>query len=266
VAKARRAPRPPGGVVLRVQDLRVPGVQGRPAVDGVSFEVRSGEIFAIAGVLGNVQSELVEALVGLRPWTGEVELLGQSLRRKSPAQIAALGLAHIPEDRLRFGMALNFDVAENSILSRQWEPAFLRGWGRLDWAQILTFAKRLLQQFQVIAPGPRAAARSLSGGNQQKLVVGRELTKEPRLILAVHPTRGLDVASTAYIRELLVQMRDAGKAVLLISADLDEVLELSDRVAVMYEGKFLGMGPVEAFTRETIGMMMGGIVPQGRVG
>ncbi len=267
VPRVSRSPRPPGEAVLVVRELEVIGDLGLPAVKGVSFEVRAGEIFGIAGVEGNGQSELAQALGGLRPIRrGEILLDGKPLTPLTPIEAYRRGIAHIPEDRLRFGMALNFDVAENSILSRQWEPAFLRGWGRLDWGQILSFAGRLLQQFQVIAPGPRALARSLSGGNQQKLVVGRELTKEPKLILAVHPTRGLDVASTAYIRELLVQMRDAGKAVLLISADLDEVLELSDRIAVMYEGKFLGVGPVEAFTRETIGMMMGGIVPQGRVG
>jgi simple sugar transport system ATP-binding protein len=263
VPRVSRSPRPPGEPILVVRDLEVIGDLGVPAVKGVSFEVRAGEIFGIAGVEGNGQSELAQALGGLRPIRrGEILLDGKPLPPLAPIEAYRQGISHIPEDRLRFGLALYFDVAENSILSRQWEPLFLRGWGRLDWPRILAFAAELVQRFQVLTPGVRATARHLSGGNQQKLVVGRELSKEPRLILAVHPTRGLDVASTAYIRELLIRMRDQGKAVLLISADLDEILELSDRIAVMYEGKFLGVGPAEAFSRTEIGMLMGGILPQ----
>ncbi len=263
VPRVSRSPRPPGEPILVVRDLEVMGDLGVPAVRGVSFEVRAGEIFGIAGVEGNGQSELAQALGGLRPiQRGEILLEGKPLPPLIPIEAYRRGISHIPEDRLRFGLALHFDVAENSILSRQWEPLFLRGWGRLDWPRILAFAAELVQRFQVLTPGVRATVRHLSGGNQQKLVVGRELSKEPRLILAVHPTRGLDVASTAYIRELLIRMRDQGKAVLLISADLDEILELSDRIAVMYEGQFLGVGPAEAFSRTEIGMLMGGILPQ----
>jgi len=263
VPRVSRSPRPPGEPILVVRDLEVMGDLGVPAVRGVSFEVRAGEIFGIAGVEGNGQSELAQALGGLRPIRrGEILLDGKPLPPLAPIEAYRQGISHIPEDRLRFGLALHFDVAENSILSRQWEPLFLRGWVGLDWPRILAFAAELVQRFQVLTPGVRATARHLSGGNQQKLVVGRELSKEPRLILAVHPTRGLDVASTAYIRELLIRMRDQGKAVLLISADLDEILELSDRIAVMYEGKFLSVGPAEAFSRTEIGMLMGGILPQ----
>ncbi len=261
VAKVRRAPRPPGPVVLRVQDLRVPGAQGRPAVDGVSFEVRSGEIFAIAGVQGNGQSELVEALVGLRPWTGEAELLGRSLRGKGPAQIAALGLAHIPEDRHALGLILEFNVVENAVLGRI--RPFLDPLGGVRWRRATHFAQDLLTKFSVQARGVRAPARSLSGGNQQKLLVGRELSKTPKLLIANQPTRGLDVAATRYIRDLLLRLRDEGLAILLVSADLDEIVELADRVAVMYRGTFTGVLPAEELDWEKLGLLMGGVAVQG---
>ena len=260
----RRAPRPPGPVLLRVRDLRVPGPQGRSAVEGVSFEVRSGEIFAIAGVQGNGQSELVEALVGLRPWAGEVEVLGQSLRGKSPAQIAALGLVHIPEDRQNLGLILDFHVVENSVLGGL--KPFLDFLGGVRWPRATRFAQELLQRFAVQARGVRAPARSLSGGNQQKLVVGRELSKSPRILLANQPTRGLDIAATRYIRDLLVRLRDEGMAILLVSADLDEIFELADRVAVMYRGTFSGVHPVEELDREKVGLLMGGVALKEAIG
>lgn len=260
VAQARRAARPPGEVVLRVQDLRVPGPAGRPAVNGVSFEVRAGEILALAGVQGNGQSELVEALVGLRPWEGEVELSGRSLRGKSPAQIAALGLAHIPEDRHALGLVLDFNVVENAVLGRL-QP-FLDPVGGVRWRKARRFAQDLLARFSVQARGVRTPARSLSGGNQQKLVVGRELSKSPKLLVANQPTRGLDVAATRYIRDLILRLRDEGLAILLVSADLDEIFELADRVAVMYNGTFTGVLPTEAVDRERIGLLMGGVAAE----
>jgi len=261
VAQAQRSRRPPGEVVLRVRDLRVLGPEGRPAVDGVSFEVRAGEIFAIAGVQGNGQSELVEALVGLRPWTGEAELLGQSLRGKSPAQLSALGVAHIPEDRHALGLILEFSVAENAVLGRL--APFLNPVGGVRWGRVQRFAQDLLVRFSVQARGVRAPARSLSGGNQQKLLVGRELSKSPKLLIANQPTRGLDVAATRYIRDLLLRLRDEGLAILLVSADLDEIFELADRVAVMYRGTFSGILPAEELDRERIGLLMGGVVAEG---
>jgi len=261
VAQAQRSRRPPGEVVLRVRDLRVLGAEGRPAVDGVSFEVRAGEIFAIAGVQGNGQSELVEALVGLRPWTGEAELSGQSLRGKSPAQLSALGVAHIPEDRHALGLILEFSVAENAVLGRL--APFLNPVGGVRWGRVQRFAQDLLVRFSVQARGVRAPARSLSGGNQQKLLVGRELSKSPKLLIANQPTRGLDVAATRYIRDLLLRLRDEGLAILLVSADLDEIFELADRVAVMYRGTFTGILPAEELDRERIGLLMGGVAAEG---
>jgi ABC-type uncharacterized transport system ATPase subunit len=223
-----------------------------------------GEVFGVAGVEGNGQSELVQALTGLRrPEAGEIWLGGERVPSLDPLSLYRRGLAHVPEDKARFGLALGFGVVENSILGRQREPQFVGWFGRLRGPVILRYAEELVRRFRVVAPDLTTPVRSLSGGNQQRLLVGREISKEPRLVVAMHPTRGLDVASTLYIRELLVQMRDAGKAVLLVSADLDEVLELSDRIAVMYGGRFLGLGPVEEFRRETVGLLMGGVVPEG---
>lgn len=252
-----RAGNPPGRVILRVQDLVVPGREGQPAVKGVSFTVQEGEIFGIAGVQGNGQSELVEALVGLRPWEGEVELAGESLRGLGPAEIANLGLAHIPEDRQNTGLILDFTLAENSILGRL--RAFQSRLGRLRWRKVHRFAQELIANFSIQAPSPIVPARYLSGGNQQRLVVGRELSKSPKLLIANQPTRGLDIAATHYIRDLLLELRDQGMGILLVSADLDEIFELSDRVAVMYRGEFTAIVPREELDRGKVGLLMGGV-------
>lgn len=252
-----RAGRPPGKEVLRVEGLTVPGPQGRPAVQGVSFSVRQGEILGIAGVQGNGQTELVEALIGLRPWSGRVELSGIGLAGLGPSEIAELGLAHIPEDRHGTGLVLDFSLAENAVLGRL--RPFKDAFGRIKWGKIFRFTHELISQFSIQAPGPRVPARYLSGGNQQRLVVGRELSKSPKLLIANQPTRGLDVAATRYIRDLLLKLRDEGMAILLVSADLDEILELADRVAVMYRGTFAGVLSREELDRGRIGLLMGGV-------
>jgi len=265
VPQVGRSAKPPGRPVLEVRSLRVANDQGAAAVKDLTFRVHEGEVLGIAGVEGNGQSELVQALTGLRPLQGGEILLGGTLvHHLHPLELYRRGVGHIPEDKARFGLALNFDLTENAILGRQREPAFVTPWGRLDGNAIFAYTRRLVEQFHVVALGLRAPVRSLSGGNQQRLLVGRELSKRPVLIVAVHPTRGLDIASTVYIRELLVRMRDEGKGVLLVSADLDEILELSDRIAVMYEGAFIGTGRADEFSREEIGLMMGGIIPKGR--
>jgi len=263
VPRVTRKRKAVGEPVLMVKNLQVMSDFGTLAVKELSFEVRAGEIFGVAGVEGNGQSELVQALTGLRPKkSGEIQLKGVDLVRFNPKELYKMGVSHIPEDKSKFGLALGFDVAENSILGRQWEPEFLLRLARLNWKKIIEFAQRLVKVFNVITPSVRTPVKSLSGGNQQRLVVGRELSKSPALVVAAHPTRGLDIASTVYIRELLIRMRDEGKGVLLISADLDEIIRLSDRVAVMYEGEFLGVGEAGEFSRKEIGMMMGGIRPK----
>lgn len=263
VPQVTRKEREPGEPVLEVKNLRVMSDFNTLAVKGLSFEVKAGEVFGIAGVEGNGQSELVQTIAGLRrPLGGEIRLKGLNTTYLGPKVLYGMGLSHIPEDKVRFGLALNFDLAENSILSRQWESQFLRALGRFNRQRILAFTHSLIENFKVVAPGIGTPVRSLSGGNQQRLLVGRELTKEPVLVIAAHPTRGLDIASTVYIRELLMKMRDEGKGVLLVSADLDEILRLSDRIAVMYEGQFMGVGRVGEYTREEIGLMMGGARPR----
>ena len=260
VPRVTRERKAAGEPVLAVKDLQVMSDFGTLAVKDLSFEVKAGEILGVAGVEGNGQSELVQALTGLRPKkSGEIQLKGVNVVGFSAKELYKMGLSHIPEDKSKFGLALDFDVAENSILGRQWEPEFLLLLDRLNWKKIIEFARRLVKIFNVITPSVRTLVKSLSGGNQQRLVVGRELSKNPTLVVAAHPTRGLDIASTLYIRELLIKMRDEGKGVLLISADLDEIMQLSDRIAVMYEGEFLGVGKAEEFSRKEIGMMMGGI-------
>ncbi len=263
VRRATRSPRAPGSPVLQVRQLRVRDDRGGLAVRDISFEVREGEILGIAGVEGNGQSELVQALTGLRrPEEGEILVAGAPVPTPDPLTLYRRGLAHVPEDRVRFGLALGFDLVENAILGRQRERQFVGLGGRLKGPVIRRYAEELLRSFHVVAPNVWTPVRSLSGGNQQRLLVGREIRKGPRLIVAMHPTRGLDVASTAYIRDLLLQMREEGKGVLLVSADLDEVLELSDRIGVMYRGELVAVGPAEQMGREKIGLLMGGVRPE----
>ena len=266
--KTLRAQKPPSSdePALKVEDLVVKNDLGSIAVDHVSFEVYPGEIYGIAGVEGNGQDELVEVITGLRsPESGRVYIGGRPLERASPIEAYRRGVSHIPGDRDRYGLVLEFTVKENSVVSRQWEPSFNRG-GRLDWRRITSYAWELVRRFNIVTPGVDTPAKSLSGGNRQKLVVGRELSKEPSVIVAVHPTRGLDIASTMYIRETLARYRDEGKAVLLVSADLDEILQLSDRIGVMYEGRIIAERPGEKASREEIGVLMGGVSEEAATG
>ena len=255
----REAERAAGEPVLVVEDLRVPAEGGGEAVKGISFELYPGEILGIAGVEGNGQTELVEAICGLREGRGSVRLRGREVLGLPPLELYRLGLAHIPEDRWKYGLILPFTVAENAILGRQRSPRFLGPLAILKWGEVFAHARELIERFAIQAPGLEAPARSLSGGNQQKLIVGRELSKEPEVVIAAQPTRGLDIGAAEYIRDILLEMRDAGKAILLVSADLDEVLELSDRVAFMYEGTFTAVTSPAEVDRETAGLYMGGL-------
>ena len=260
VLKIEKPPKEPGKPVLRVENLWVKGDRGEEAVKGLSFEVREGEILGIAGVEGNGQTELIEAITGLRKLEkGKVELNGIDVTGRPPKELYDLGMAHIPEDRTNMGLILDMTVTENSILGLQWRKKFQRARGIINWVAARRHANELISKFDIVAPGPDAPVKSLSGGNQQKLIVAREVSKEPALIVAAQPTRGVDVASTEYIRNYLVKLRNENKAVLLVSADLDEILQLSDRMAVMYEGQFMGVVKPGEVTLEEIGMMMGGI-------
>jgi simple sugar transport system ATP-binding protein len=256
-------PKPParlGAPIVCVQGLRVCDTHGRPIIAELSFDVHGGEILGIAGVEGNGQTELVEALTGLRPAAGGRLLLhGQDIAGLSPRILYSRGLAHVPADRHQVGLVLDFTVAENSILGRQHSRQFHSRLGQLSWSKISTFASALLAQFAIVAADVHVPARSLSGGNQQKLVLARELGKQPSFVVAVQPTRGLDIAATQFMRQQLLCLREQGKAILLVSADLDEIFQLSDRLAVLYNGQCMGMAAPEALNMQQVGLMMGGI-------
>jgi len=258
--RIEKPPATPGEPVLRVENLWVRSDIGGWAVKGVSFEVRAGEIFGIAGVEGNGQAELVQAITGLRRVEkGRVIFLGREVTNLDPGSLYRMGVAHIPEDRQAMGLVLDMSVAENSVLGMHRWSQFMGSFGALRWSEINKHAMRIIKEYDVVAPSLRSPVRFLSGGNQQKLLAGRELSKKPRLVVAAQPTRGLDVAATEYIRRLLVQLRTQGHAVLLVSADTDEVLQLSDRVAVMYDGRFTAVTRPEELTEEKLGLLMGGM-------
>lgn len=246
--------------VLHVENLTAKSKTSEIAVEDLSFDVFGGEIFGIAGVEGNGQSELVESLTGLRiPTTGKATINGTNILGRDPREIYKLGVAHIPEDRWELGLVLPFTLAENAILGvHQWKQ-FKGPLSFLRWGKINKHVRELMDRFEIRAAGPSAPAKSLSGGNQQKLIVGRELAKDPAIIVASQPTRGLDIGAAKYIRDLLVEMRDAGRAILLVSADLDEVLALADRIAIMYEGRFMTVCSPDELDREQIGLLMGGV-------
>ncbi|MEM3833221.1 MAG: ABC transporter ATP-binding protein [Thermoprotei archaeon] len=244
--------------VLKVEDLYVSNDQGEIMVKGVSFTINSGEIFGIAGIEGNGQSELVEAITGLRSsLKGDIYLKGEKITGYHPTKLYEMGLAHIPEDRHKRGLILDLPFNENSILGLQ--AKFSNKFGLLQAQQINKWAKKIAEEFNIDVSNLKILAKHLSGGMQQKLIVGRELMKNPSVIIASQPTRGLDIAATEYIRNLLIEMRNQGKAILLVSADLDEVLSLSDRMAIMYNGQFLDIVNPNEITEEKLGLLMGGI-------
>ena len=247
-----------GEPVLEVEDLSVLDDKGLLAVRGVSFNVRRGEILGIAGVAGNGQRELVEAIIGLRkPRSGRIRIDGHDVTGKAPADVLKLGVAYIPEDRARYGIVPDLSVAENLILKLYKVPPFKRGFF-LDEEYILSWSRKVVSDFGIVTPNVRAPAGSLSGGNIQRLILARELSTRPKLIVASHPTFGLDVAATEQIRSLLIEQRERGAGVLLVSEDLSEIMELSDRIAVMHEGQIVGLlSPSEADV-EKIGLMMSG--------
>ncbi len=246
--------------LLVVKDLWVIDDLGREAVKGVSFTLKSGEILGIAGVEGNGQRELVEALTGLRRVSrGRVIFKGEDVTNADPLKLSFKGLVHIPEDRHNFGLVLTMTVLENVLLGLHRYPKFLKGGIVIDWNRVENHAKELVKRFEIVVRSLKSPARSLSGGNQQKLIVARELSKKPSVIIAANPTRGLDVATTQFVRNLLIELRNSGVGILLVSSDLDEVLDLSDRIAVMYEGRFMALKPANQYTLQEIGLLMGGV-------
>ncbi|MEK6408977.1 MAG: ABC transporter ATP-binding protein [Acidobacteriota bacterium] len=255
VKKEEAKPRDP---VLSVRGLKLRGAEGNAILDDVSFEVRGGETLGIAGVEGNGQTELIEVLAGLRKASeGEVLLEGTRIDELDPRQRKRRGIAHIPEDRHRRGLLLTFDLAANSILGVHRDRP-ISGAVLLNHDVIVERAERLVREYDVRPPNITLPARALSGGNQQKLIVAREFDIKPRLILVAQPTRGVDIGATEFIHRKLIELRDAGAAVLLVSAELDEVLSLSDRVVVIYEGRIVGEVDPKTVSEEQIGLMMTG--------
>ncbi len=258
ILHVERSPAQPGETLLRVEGLSARSVRGLAAVKNVSFDICAGEIVGIAGVAGNGQTELVEAIAGLcKVDTGRILLRKQDIARLSPRERLTAGLAHIPEDRQRRGLVMDFSLTENFVLGFEDSTPIAHGpW--IDYKFADGLSEKLMEQFDVRAPGPDVLARTLSGGNQQKAILAREFHRSPQVLLAVQPTRGLDVAATEFVHSQLVKLRDQGRAVLLISMELTEIMDLSDRILVMYEGEIVGCFLSGQATAEQLGLLMAG--------
>ncbi|MEF8774074.1 MAG: ABC transporter ATP-binding protein [Halobacteriales archaeon] len=252
----------PGETVLDCRDVVVEDERGVGAVDGVSLSVRAGEVFGVVGVDGNGQAELVEAITGVhQPDAGRIVVGGEDLTAASRQARLDAGMAYVPEDRQQRGLVMDFDVVENGLLGSQHAPPFTGGL-RIDWPAAREHAEEVIDAYDVVPPDPDAVARSLSGGNQQKLVVGREFERDPKLVVASHPTRGVDVGSTEFIRDRIDDLRAEGRAILLVSSKLEEVQQLSDRLGVMYEGELMDVVDPARVTEEQLGLLMAGERPE----
>jgi ABC-type uncharacterized transport system ATPase subunit len=249
----------PGAVVLTVRDLRQTGERGHATLAGVDLEVHIGEIFGIAGVEGNGQSELVQAITEpIKLDGGDILLEGESILTWNVRTRRDAGIGHIPEDRQRFGLLLPFSLADNIVLGQHHRAPFVKGGQLINTPKIREFAQETIRSYDIRTPSDMTPANALSGGNQQKVIVARELRFEPKLLVASQPTRGVDIGATEFIYSQLIAARQAGKAVLLISADLDEILYLSDRIGVMFKGRIIKEFTQEEATREQVGLYMTG--------
>ncbi len=248
----------PGATVLCLSNVEAFDDRGLPALRGLDLEIRRGEILGLAGVDGNGQTELVEVVSGLRrPTSGQIQLNGRDVTKLPVRGKTASGIGHIPEDRQRYGVVMDFSIAENSVLGAQHKKPFAAGIS-LRYDRIRQYARRLVQEYDVRTPGIDVPVSKLSGGNQQKVVVGRELDRDPDLLIAAQPTRGLDVGAIEFVHRRLVEHRDQGNAVLLVSFELDEVMALSDRIAVIYEGKIVAVVDPNETSEEELGLLMAG--------
>jgi len=256
-----KTPFQPGEPKLVIDGVRVKGDRGQDALKDVSLTVHAGEILGIAGVSGNGQRELAEALTGLRPVTkGKVTVTGHDVTSATPAQRIAAGLAAIPEERMKDGVVRDFGVTDNLILRDHAGPPFSKA-GFLDFAAIEHEGKKLVDGYRVKTPTLTTPTKNLSGGNIQKLILARELSRKPDVLVCAQPTRGVDIGASEYIHQRLLEQRERGMANLLISEDLDELLALSDRVAVMFEGKVMAVLERSEATLEDLGLLMAGVVP-----
>ena len=260
--KVHKDPAQPGERALVVSDLTVADETGRVHVDSISFHIDAGEILAVAGVQGNGQTELTEAMVGLAPHVeGSIKLDGHEIVGRSVRKALEAGIGFIPEDRQVDGLVSNFTIAENLMLNRSYDEPFVSR-GSLNLKKLDTFAKKTLAEYDVRAPGVSTLAGQLSGGNQQKVVVARELSRDLRLLVAAQPTRGVDVGSIEFIHQQIVAARDTGVPVLVVSTELDEIAALADRIMVLYRGRVVGIVSADT-SRDTLGLMMAGESPEG---
>jgi len=248
----------PKEVILSIKDLVVNENRGVPAVKNLSLDVRAGEIVGIAGIDGNGQSELIQAITGLRKIeSGSVELKGQSIVGLHPRQITEMSVGHVPEDRHRDGLVLEMMISENIALQTYYKEPLSKK-GILNYTNIIGYAKQLMQEFDVRAASEIVPASALSGGNQQKAIIAREVDRNPDLLIVSQPTRGLDVGAIEYIHKRLIQERDNGKAVLVVSFELDDILNVSDRIAVIHDGKIQGIVTPETTNKQELGVLMAG--------
>lgn len=244
--------------VFEIENLHVKDSRGLGAVNGLDLTVRSGEIVGIAGVDGNGQSELIEAITGLRKIdSGTVKLNGKEITKLSPRKITESGIGHIPQDRHKHGLVLDFPIGENMVLQTYYQEPNSK-MGVLNFKNIYKKAKSLIEEFDVRTPSEFTLARALSGGNQQKAIIGREVDRNPDLLIAAQPTRGLDVGAIEFIHKRLIEQRDNGKGVLLVSFELDEIMNVSDRIAVIYEGKIVAIVDPKETTEQELGLLMAG--------
>ena len=248
----------PKEVVLSIKDLVVNENRGVPAVKNLSLDVRAGEIVGIAGIDGNGQSELIQAITGLRKIeSGSIELKGRSISGLHPRQITEMSVGHVPEDRHRDGLVLDMMISENIALQTYYKEPLSKN-GILNYGNIISHAKKLMQEFDVRAASEIVPASALSGGNQQKAIIAREINRDPDLLIVSQPTRGLDVGAIEYIHKRLIEARDNGKAVLVVSFELDEILNVSDRIAVIHDGKIQGIVTPETTNKQELGVLMAG--------
>ena len=255
-----KAEKTPGETILKVENLCVPSkIHKNDAVKHASLEVHAGEIVCLAGIEGNGQSEFIYALTGLeKPSAGTITLCGKDITKASIRSRSKMGMSHIPEDRHKYGLVLDYSLENNMVLQRYWEKEFQTA-GFIKSGAVRSYSDRLIEQYDVRSgQGSATIARSMSGGNQQKAIIAREIDKNPQLLIAVQPTRGLDVGAIEYIHSQIIAQRDAGKAVLLVSLELDEVMNLSDRILVMYEGEIVGEFDPKATDVQTLGLYMAG--------
>ncbi|MCB8923119.1 MAG: ABC transporter ATP-binding protein [Ardenticatenaceae bacterium] len=252
-----KKPQEPGDVVLSVKDVEAENDKGVPALRKLSLEVRAGEILGIAAIAGNGQSELAEVVTGLRPCTGSVKINGKEVANKPPIVAIKQGMAHVPEDRTGVGSAPNMTITENTIMKCYRENPIGNGWS-INFTNARQRARTLKEKYDILAPSVRTMARKLSGGNLQKVILAREISAQPQLMVAVQPTRGLDVGAIESIQTLLLEQREAGTAVLLISEEMEELLALSDRIAVISDGRIMGIVDADKADINEIGLMMTG--------